>query len=272
MTTAAVTAAITETDQLDAFESALFRAGRSRNTVLVYRRTIRRYLESGISDPIDWLIDVRNSGASAATVRAANAALKAWTRHRGDATADAALTGYKLPTVGQATPHPVPGGVVVIRAVLGTVSDPRARMLVALGALAGLRVAESLSLTARSWDRASNCLTIRGKGDKTRSVPVSDELAVFLTRYMPSGNDKFVQASDRWARMKINEAFTSCGIYQPDGSAISSHDLRATFATEVYRNTKDIRLVQYYLGHSSVTQTQVYVGLVDDAIKNGVNL
>lgn len=274
MTTAAVTAAVShaQIDPLDAFESALFRSGRSRNTVLVYRRTIRRFLESGISDPIDWLVHVRNSGASAASVRGAAAALKAWSRHTGDTAADVALTGYKLPAPGAPTPHPVPGGIEAVRRVLAGTGDVRTRTLIALGALAGLRVSESLSVDVRVWDRASNCLVIRGKGDKTRNVPVSTELETYLMMAALNSNGKFVPFSDKWARVQITRAFDSAGIKHANGDSISSHDLRATFATEVYRKNKDIRLVQHYLGHASVTQTQVYIGLADAAIKNGVNL
>ncbi|USH45071.1 tyrosine homologous recombinase [Gordonia phage Camerico] len=269
---AAATPAMNIPTELEKFESALFRSGRSRNTVVVYTRAIRRFLESGYSDPLDWLVADRLDGASAAKIRGNAAALKSWAKYRDDAAAIAALSDYKLPTLGAPTPHPVPGGVNIVRAVLMTVADPRARCLIALGALAGLRVSESRSIDSRCWDLASNTLVVRGKGDKTRNIPVSEELFGILTKNMPSDGSKFVPFGDKWARVQITRAFDKLDVKHADGSSISSHDLRATFATEVYGKTKDIRLVQYYLGHSSVEQTQVYIKIADQSIRNGVNL
>ncbi|AOE44577.1 integrase [Gordonia phage Jumbo] len=258
---------------LDNFEASLFRVGKSKNTVRIYTNIVRQFLDLNYADPIEWLIESRNSGASPATLKSRTAALKAWTRFTGDAAADAALCAYKLPTVGAPTPHPVPGGIVVVRAVLGTVTDRRVRLLIALGALAGLRVAESLAVTGQSWDRAAQALRITGKGGKTRVIPVSTELEAILLECAPKNpREKMVGLQDRWAREKITEAFSNIGVRHGNGDSITSHDLRATFATELYeQSSRDLVLVQRLLGHSSVAQTQQYLGLADSRVRNGVN-
>lgn len=47
--------------------------------------------------------------------------------------------------------------------------------------------------------------------------------------------------------------------------------MRATFATASYRHCKDIRVVQELLGHASVIQTQVYIGVEMDAMREAVD-
>ncbi len=51
---------------------------------------------------------------------------------------------------------------------------------------------------------------------------------------------------------------------------ISPHTLRHTFATELYRNTKNIRLVQKALGHSELSTTMIYTHIVDDELENAM--
>ena len=59
---------------------------------------------------------------------------------------------------------------------------------------------------------------------------------------------------DRSARALITRLGERAGLRR----AIASHDLRATFATEVYNRTRDMRLVQELLGHSRLSTTQKY--------------
>lgn len=260
------------TQALDQFESFLARQGKSKNTVNVYSRNIRAFLNSGFSDPLEYIMDSRNSGASPSVLKSRTAALKSWSGYRSDSVAAVALDGYRLPRVGAPRPHPVPGGIVVVRAVLAGTVDPRTRVLIALGALAGLRVSESLAAGPACWDRASNDLVITGKGGKTRNIPVSTELAEILRANAPSDpRSKYVHISDRQARSLITDQFNFFGIRHADGKSISSHDLRATFATALYENTQDILIVQRTLGHASPTQTQQYIGVNAEAARKGVN-
>jgi integrase/recombinase XerD len=48
------------------------------------------------------------------------------------------------------------------------------------------------------------------------------------------------------------------------------HSTRHSYAVEVYRKTRDLRLTQRLLGHSNVATTQVYASLLDEDLRRGV--
>ena len=51
---------------------------------------------------------------------------------------------------------------------------------------------------------------------------------------------------------------------------ISPHTLRHTFATDLLRETKNIRLVQKALGHSDISTTMVYTHIVDEELEGAL--
>jgi integrase/recombinase XerC len=148
--------------------------------------------------------------------------------------------------------------------------------LIGLCGFAGLRVAEALGLTLPSIDLSLNLITVRGKGDKTRIVPmssscwlhISQQYMAVLTKGTEDGNLYLISYQDRFARKCITLCAERAGIQRH----VSSHDLRATFATAVYDNTKDLRLVQELLGHSSPNTTQVYTGVTLVKMRDAVQL
>ncbi|AKL88252.1 putative integrase [Gordonia phage GMA3] len=257
---------------LDGYESSLFRLGKSANTVRVYSNIVRQFMASEHSDFLDWIIEARNNGASASLLKSRTAAMKSWSDYLGLDAERKSLNEYKLPTVGAPTPHPVPGGVNIIRAAIAFATERETKLTLALGGLAGFRIAETLSVRPVDWNKSTNLITIRGKGGKTRHVPVSRELAQILTAYAPENpKSKYVNRQDRCARKKVTDLFGRMGVVHKNGKNVSSHDLRATFATEVYNGTGDIVKVQRLLGHSSVAQTQQYLGISDAAFHEAVN-
>lgn len=177
------------------------------------------------------------------------------------------LSRYKLPTAAQPKPHPVPGGQGGLRRLLNACNSDEHRALVALMGLCGARISEARSICPKDFDYVDQSLSIWGKGDKVRIVPVSDFawsiLLPTLVEIMTSeGADQtLVKMSDRTARMLITRLGERIGLVRP----ISSHDLRASFATEAYRHSKDIVAVQQLLGHATSKQTELYIEIDDDS-------
>jgi integrase/recombinase XerD len=77
-----------------------------------------------------------------------------------------------------------------------------------------------------------------------------------------------IHYSNRSARKAITAMGKRAGLSR----AISSHDLRATFATELVNRGVNIRTVQELLGHASVATTEIYTGVGMDAMKAATGL
>lgn len=56
----------------------------------------------------------------------------------------------------------------------------------------------------------------------------------------------------------------------PNANEINPHTLRHTFATRLYRETKNIRLVQKALGHSELSTTMIYTHIIDDELESAL--
>ena len=181
------------------------------------------------------------------------------------------LEDYDAPTPARTQPHPLPEGMDGVRKLIVLAPNEAQKALIALCGMCGCRVGEALSITPESFDLERMTLTIRGKGDKTRVVPVATEAwAIMQTQVIRAfGNGTtVVNLRDRNARKVI----TGLGRKAHLRRAISSHDLRATFGTHVYDKTKDIRVVQELLGHATSAQTEVYLGITDETLRKAVEL
>jgi integrase len=182
------------------------------------------------------------------------------------------LTAYNGPTPGRAIPHPLPGGIGDVLTMVAVAGNPRHRALVALCGLCGLRVGEAVAVTPAHYNAADRTLWVLGKGARERTVPVSDVAAKILDRAI--GADAWVRMDaplvgikNRTARDLITELGVRAGVERH----VTSHDLRATFATEVYAKTHDIRAVQELLGHASISQTETYVGITTAGLRAAAN-
>lgn len=158
-----------------------------------------------------------------------------------------------------------------IARLIASLADPRARVVVWLMVGCGLRCVEISRLTHGDYDRRTLTLTVRGKGDHQRQVPVPAEVAAPLNAYLT-----FTRATagpllrsvknphrglsaptlSRYVSQWMAEAQVKRGPY--DG--ISAHALRHTCATDVYRRSLDLSVVQALLGHANLATTSRYIG------------
>lgn len=249
-------------NNLDGFANWLNRTNRSDSTVRLYVGRINELHNSGLNSA-DWVNQAKEDGLSPATVKLRLAAVKSYNKFM--KIIDEDINDFIPPVLPPPSPHPVPGGIDTIRLVLAATSPGTARSAVALGALAGCRVAESISLSKSSIK--GNSLIITGKGNKTRRVPISGELFRELELIH---TELLVPVCNATARKAITAAFKRNKIIGAHGKDVTSHDLRATFATEVYSRTGDIVVVQRLLGHSNVADTQRYIGVENSRLESAV--
>lgn len=255
-------------DSIDNFRSSLSAKGRSENTQKAYTSDLMEFL-AWTPKPVtrknfdraatDWLNQFKKELAPRTTGRRMTAlrAYARWAKYPSNNLAE-----YKAPTPGRTVPHPIPEGIEGVLALLNEAKNNRQKALITLCGLCGLRVTEALSVTPAQFNVTDMTLTVRGKGDVTRTVPVSTrawkELLPAVVDAVSSGTDKSVVGyKDRFARQIISDCAKRASLKR----RVASHDLRATFATAVYDKTLDLRVTQELLGHASSKTTETYTAV-----------
>lgn len=181
------------------------------------------------------------------------------------------LHGYKPPVVGGRHPHPLPEGLSDVDAMLAVTDNPLHQALIVLCGKVGLRITEARMLRHQDFaadNSGQMWVSVRGKGDKTRRVPVIDDAWPYIEPFWNplEKNVRMFDIGDRAARSAITRAGKAAGVSR----RVASHDLRMTFGTAVYGATKDIRATQELLGHANVETTQVYTGITEATMKAAV--
>lgn len=252
-------------ESIDLYLNRLRARGHSDSTVRAYSSDLRLFLSAipttvsaeSYEDQAQWFLTSQRQTWSPTTTRRRMASLKSYAKMMMNLEV---LSDYRGPTPLAPEPHPLPEGMAGVHRLIAAAVTDDERLAVGLTGLAGCRIGEALQVAPCDIDFQAGRLLVHGKGDKLRSVPVSSRLRDHLqgpTLRASSYTSPLLRIGDRQARRTVTELGRRAGLERP----ISSHDLRATFATALYEKTKDIRLVQKILGHASVVTTQVYIGV-----------
>ena len=150
---------------------------------------------------------------------------------------------------------------------------------------AGLRASEICNLKIKDihTGKGENSVFVEnGKGKKDRLVKIGEKLKKHLKEYISwkkrAGElidpDAYLFITERSPKMTlsaIQKRFKhwtkACGLKEH----YSIHSARHTYGTMLYRNTKDLRMVQKQLGHSSCQVTEVYADVLDEDTEKAVN-
>ena len=139
----------------------------------------------------------------------------------------------------------------------------------------GLRVSEVCDLRIFDVELDAGILTCKGKGNKTRKVPIGKSAVEWLKSYLPVRRKKenidiqnlFVSVHGKAiSRQDVFHIVKECGekIGRDDASP---HTLRHSFATHLVQNSADIRSVQQMLGHADISTTQIYTHITDQQLR-----
>ena len=145
----------------------------------------------------------------------------------------------------------------LVDAVAG--SDPlslRNAALVELVYSCGLRSAEAVGLDLGDVDFEQETVHVRGKGGKERVVPLGEEAAHRLARFLRDGRPALARGAN-------DAIFISASGRRLDTSTLrrlvaNPHRLRHAYATHLLEGGADLRTIQELLGHSSLSTTQIY--------------
>jgi len=190
-----------------------------------------------------------------------------------------ALSAIRAPKVGKSLPKPL----AVSAARHLTDADIRAgedrppwiwardAAVMALLYGSGLRISEALSLARHDIPEPGrgDVITVTGKGNKTRMVPVLRTVLETVQDYiaqcpypLPAEGPAFVGArggplSPRIIQLTMERLRGALGL--PDSA--TPHALRHSFATHLLSRGGDLRAIQELLGHASLSTTQIYTGI-----------
>jgi len=132
----------------------------------------------------------------------------------------------------------------------------RNRALLELLYSAGLRSQEAVTLDLADIDFEREVVHVRGKGGKERVVPLGEEAALQLARYLQLGRPQLASGAN-------DAVFLSARGRRLDTSTVRRllrhpHRLRHAFATHLLEGGADLRVIQELLGHASLSTTQIY--------------
>ena len=134
------------------------------------------------------------------------------------------------------------------------------------------RVSEFINIKLNDLNLSDNAsIILYGKGNKTRVVPISEELVKLINKYLKEayinyGEDYLFYSTQKkkYYRNSINKIITNLvnnlKIKYPNyfNGSYSPHSLRHTKATHLYNNGTPLLYIKEFLGHSTVSSTEIY--------------
>lgn len=139
----------------------------------------------------------------------------------------------------------------------------------------GLRVSELVALKRAAVMREGSFITVTGKGNKDRVVPMNDRardavrawaktLPKEATWLFPASGDSGHLARQVFAR-DLKALAGRAGIASV---RVAPHVLRHAFASHLLAGGADLRVVQMLLGHADISTTQIYTHVLDEKLRN----
>ncbi len=154
-----------------------------------------------------------------------------------------------------------------------TGDDPLERRDVAIMELfysSGLRLAELTGCNVDDLDLTAGMIRVRGKGAKTRLIPVGRKAVAAVQRWLPArlglaaADEPALFVSSRGRRISaraVEVRLRQWGLRQGLSAPLYPHKLRHSFASHLLESGSDLRAVQELLGHANISTTQVYTHL-----------
>jgi integrase/recombinase XerD len=167
---------------------------------------------------------------------------------------------------------------------LPDVATPRGlrdRALIELLYATGMRVSELVGLRPGDVDLDASYLTCTGKGDKQRIVPIGDEAAAWVRRYLRDARAALLGAR-RSPRLFVSARGGGAGLTRVGfwkilkayarqaglRASVSPHILRHSFATHLLERGADLRAIQMMLGHADLSTTQIYTHVLEGRMRS----
>ncbi|MDD1668395.1 MAG: tyrosine-type recombinase/integrase [Methanomicrobiales archaeon] len=141
--------------------------------------------------------------------------------------------------------------------LLAKIHDPRDRLVVRTIYATGVRVSELAGIRVEDIDFGAQTIRVKGKGGKIRTVFIDGDTLGEIRAFLGDQKEGPLfpgQMGKPISPRTIQFIFRK---YAPEG--ITPHKLRHSYASELYTRSKNLRVVQENLGHSSIKTTEIYL-------------
>lgn len=161
--------------------------------------------------------------------------------------------------------------LIIAQIDLGKPEGERNRAIIETLYGCGLRVSELITLKKSSLFFDEGYISVTGKGDKQRFVPIGGTTQKYINIYtseirnhidIKKGHEDTLFLNRRGRQLTRAMIFTiikrlveKAGIHKQ----VSPHTFRHSFATHLLENGADLRAIQLMLGHESITTTEIYM-------------
>ncbi len=184
------------------------------------------------------------------------------------------VMGLRAPKTAKALPQAlsVDQAVKFVEIAGDGVLEQRDHAILELFYSSGLRLAELVNLDLDMLDFSEGTVTVTGKGNKTRIVPIGSHainaIQIWLRqRVLIAIEEQYAKAlfvtqqGRRITPRAVQYRMKGWAIKQGVNSNIHPHILRHSFASHVLQSSQDLRAVQEMLGHANISSTQIYTHL-----------
>lgn len=157
--------------------------------------------------------------------------------------------------------------------------NARNKSLLELLYATGLRISELVNLEFKNIDLNDCIVRIMGKGSKERIVPINDTAIKYLKIYVKDyrhclvkkEQNNYVYLNNHGKKMTRQGVFKMLKKRTLEANIkkdVSPHTLRHSIATHMLENGADLRIIQEFLGHESISTTQIYTHLSNQKLKS----
>ncbi|MGG6463600.1 tyrosine recombinase XerC [Solilutibacter silvestris] len=255
----------------------------SAHTLDAYRRDLGEFArwcaEQGIDDPSRadashiraWVADGNRKELSAKTLQRRLSSCRSWFRWllKNGVVAANPADGVRGPKAPRNLPQVLDVDEAVQLVELDTDAQlgTRDRALLELLYSSGLRVSELCGLHWNALDLGNGLVTVTGKGNKQRSVPVGSHACRALEAWRQESHPRAdapvfpgrggAPITTRAVQIRLRQLAQRQGVYK----RVHPHLLRHSFASHMLESSGDLRAVQELLGHADISTTQIYTHL-----------
>ncbi|MCZ4347531.1 MULTISPECIES: site-specific tyrosine recombinase XerD [Devosia] len=137
----------------------------------------------------------------------------------------------------------------------------------------GMRVSELVSLRRAAVMRDTSFITVTGKGNKERIVPLNDRARDAIKTYLATlepGPFLFpAKGADGYLSRQVfaRDLKGLAGLAGISAARVAPHVLRHAFASHLLAGGADLRVVQMLLGHADISTTQIYTHVLDEKLR-----